>query len=331
MLGQQQPQPGRHPDARARLGTLPAMAVSHGYYTRRSARTQWRGAGVLPLARDAETGETLCLLGGEPGRRRPPGTPPSGPPPLLWSDFGGRREAGDACPAATAARECAEESLGLFFGGLAVNAAAITASAAEIRRRLGRRPGGWAASGRAGGYGLFALALPTIDPLYLSLAAAANAASGAVPGGCEKAAFAWVPLADVVAAAKSGVRVGRAGGRGRAARAALGGPLCPTLRPIRLHPFFAASLRAAEVGGVLAAAEAELGEEGKKGSQGDGPRLPAPLPADRRLPAPPATASGASSPRPGSSPDHTLYHWWRALAAECRSGGTGGGASRAAL
>lgn len=54
---------------------------------------------------------------------------------LMWKDFGGGRESVDADSAATAAREFAEETLGLF-GACGVDAAAVAAAAAAAEARL---------------------------------------------------------------------------------------------------------------------------------------------------------------------------------------------------
>ena len=64
--------------------------------------------------------------------------PPVPPPQVwrtMWRDFGGGREAADADSAATAAREFAEETLGLF-GTCAVNQAGVLAAAAAMEAQL---------------------------------------------------------------------------------------------------------------------------------------------------------------------------------------------------
>jgi hypothetical protein len=53
----------------------------------------------------------------------------------MWKGFGGGREAADADSAATAAREFAEETLGLF-GCCAVDQQGVAASAAAMEAQL---------------------------------------------------------------------------------------------------------------------------------------------------------------------------------------------------
>lgn len=53
----------------------------------------------------------------------------------MWRDFGGCREAADADSEATAAREFAEETLGLF-GAPGVDAASVALATADMEARL---------------------------------------------------------------------------------------------------------------------------------------------------------------------------------------------------
>lgn len=105
-----------HPDARTdetRTGTSPH-------------RMNHRGEEAVAAAVPVETevaGMTSSTGNGEAGRPRPcraefeaaqgQATVPAG---LLWSDFGGGREASDADAEETASREFAEESFGMFHG-----------------------------------------------------------------------------------------------------------------------------------------------------------------------------------------------------------------------
>jgi hypothetical protein len=130
--------------------------------------SDWRAAGVLPYA--IVDGEVLCLLGQEyiergstrslllPPKVLPPQpgdalpSPPPGPPRYRswWSDFGGGREPSDVDAAHTAAREWAEETLGLWGDGTALPAR-VHSSTTVMRRRLSGGSGG---SGQGWGAGL---------------------------------------------------------------------------------------------------------------------------------------------------------------------------------
>lgn len=111
----------------------------------------------------------------------------------MWSDFGGSREASDADEMATAAREFAEETLGLFAGS-AVDGASVAASAAAMEERLrGPDVQAWcrvSSALRRGSYGMYVVTVPYVPAAYFGLATQQNSATGGVPGG-EKSGFAW--------------------------------------------------------------------------------------------------------------------------------------------
>ena len=194
---------------------------------------EWRAAGVLPYT--VLGGEVLCLLGKEyslaPTTQRlllgP--TDPKATAPLesgeghyrsWWSDFGGGREACDGSVAATAAREWAEESLGVYGDGCDM-AARVASSAASMRACLSATtaPGalGPVFSVVAEAYTMFAVAVPFVDTLIFQLARDENDAEAAEECNEEESAegalrrrvgekrdFAWVSLASLLAAVSGG-------------------------------------------------------------------------------------------------------------------------------
>ena len=194
---------------------------------------EWRAAGVLPYT--VLGGEVLCLLGKEyslaPTTQRlllgpidPKATAPlesgEGHYRSWWSDFGGGREADDESVAATAAREWAEESLGVYGDGSDM-AARVASSAASMRACLSAT----AAPGALGpvcrvvseAYTMFAVAVPFVDTLIFQLARDENDAEAAEECNEEESAqgalrrrvgekrdFAWVSLASLLAAVSGG-------------------------------------------------------------------------------------------------------------------------------
>lgn len=222
---------------------------------------QWRAAGVLPYA--VLDGTVLCMLGKEyalapsttrllvqPRAREHP--PDTGDPATSasagsakepqyrcwWSDFGGGREAEDASVVHTAAREWAEETVGVYGDGSNLVSRVENSAKAMLAQlcETGVAPDSSAASevgptfavvGET--YTMYACAVPFVDTLIFQLArdendAEATAAavrttqSGAVGSNkaddealrklrrrCgEKRDFAWVPLQSVLAAVGSG-------------------------------------------------------------------------------------------------------------------------------
>ena len=79
----------------------------------------------------AAVGQTSPTGGVEKGHGKE--TVPAG---LLWSDFGGAREAGDADAKETASREFAEESFGMFHD---VRLESDSVSRSQVRLRSSRR------------------------------------------------------------------------------------------------------------------------------------------------------------------------------------------------
>ena len=126
------------------------------------AREDWRAAGVLPyyVKGDASNEDTIHFLLGkelnEDGRYQ-------------WSDFGGAKEPGDFSPEETAAREFAEETLGLFAGvELTSLEERVKRSTAWASGRLGCGP---AAVLSRKGYRLYLINVESqIEPLYFQLA-----------------------------------------------------------------------------------------------------------------------------------------------------------------
>ena len=126
------------------------------------AREDWRAAGVLPyyVKGDASNEDTVHFLLGkelnEDGRYQ-------------WSDFGGAKEPGDFSPEETAAREFAEETLGLFAGvELTSLEERVKRSTAWASGRLGCGP---AAVLSRKGYRLYLINVESqIEPLYFQLA-----------------------------------------------------------------------------------------------------------------------------------------------------------------
>ena len=176
---------------------------------------------------------------------------------MLWRDFGGHREAGDADDAATAARECAEETLGLFHS-CQVSAEAVSGAAVSMAARLrsGRDSARVVHALRQGCYHLFLARTPHVSALMFALATAQNRRTHAVQG-AEKLAFAWVPLLallQAVAAPAPHYRLacpgvlcdgapGPEGWQGASSRRGLAS--------FPLHPRFAHSLRQAWLEGAF--------------------------------------------------------------------------------
>lgn len=135
--------------------------------TRGQLARQYRAAGILPYALHADTPDrtprVVVLLGGE----RNPG--------LQFKDFGGRREPCDGdSPIATAAREFAEETLGMFGGGCDVTSACIAASARTMAATLHGGALHTTHRLRSGHvYVMYAARVPFLEPLFLQLASQA--------------------------------------------------------------------------------------------------------------------------------------------------------------
>ena len=154
-------------------------------------------AGILPFSFTGS--RAVVLLGAERFGRR-----------VRWCDFGGRAEASDEDTIATASREFAEESLGLF-GGTSVDELAVASSAALMASSLRRAradetslrveapvpsfPGREQST-----YTLFVAPVPYVDAFALSLASEWAEGAGGVRGGMEKVDFAWVSADALVRA-----------------------------------------------------------------------------------------------------------------------------------
>ena len=230
---------------------------------------EWRAAGVLPYA--VLDGAVLVCLGKEYSlassttrllvRQSDAGAQlqsdagvgsPEEPPPSQrlepqyrswWSDFGGGREAGDATAVHTAAREWAEETIGMFGNGGDL-AARVASSTENMRAQLEAAAAAAAAAAAPGShapspgptfavvgdsYTMYACAVPHVDTLLLQLArdendaavsdAAADAQEPLEPGEVaeedlraaslrrrcgEKRDFAWVSLESLLAAVAAG-------------------------------------------------------------------------------------------------------------------------------
>ncbi|KAI3425201.1 hypothetical protein D9Q98_008970 [Chlorella vulgaris] len=211
------------------------------YYTRSKALLEYKAAGVLPFS--IHEGAVLVLIGAEPCRTGPGGKVWR----TMWKGFGGGREAADADSAATAAREFAEETLGLF-GCCAVDQQGVAASAAAMEAQLRQ-------SGRSvkvihalkkGQYHFYCTQTPWVAPLMFSLARQQNEATHAVAG-AEKSAFAWVPLAALLECVATSAPRYFLESRAEVC----GGPGTPPAtkcgrRRFQLHPCFANSMRMAQ-------------------------------------------------------------------------------------
>jgi len=219
-------------------------AASSPYFTRSQVDGGYKAAGVLPFAIRMSGGhpEPFVLLGGEPTRTGPKGCVRR----TMWGDFGGHREAIDeGCSIATASREFAEETLGIFASPL-VNMQSVAASMRSMSERLS---GGLSFHVthklRRGEYRMYVAETPFVDPMFFHLAAEANLASGAIAGG-EKTAFAWVPLTDLLATVAEARKVYFLS-RDAQRRAVLGAYYPGGMQ---LHPCFATTMRLAMASGL---------------------------------------------------------------------------------
>eukprot|EP00193_Tetraselmis_chui_P010559 CAMPEP_0177775318 /NCGR_PEP_ID=MMETSP0491_2-20121128/14028_1 /TAXON_ID=63592 /ORGANISM="Tetraselmis chuii, Strain PLY429" /LENGTH=359 /DNA_ID=CAMNT_0019293859 /DNA_START=48 /DNA_END=1127 /DNA_ORIENTATION=- len=252
------------------------------YFTRSKVVSDYKAAGVLPLA-ILRGGHPFVLLGGEPTRTGPKGAVRR----VMWGDFGGHREAiDDGCPMATASREFAEETLGIFCSPL-VNMESVGASMRVMAECLGSDASFHVTHKlRRGAYRMYVAQTPFVDPMFLHLAAQTNLATGAVPGG-EKTAFAWVPLPDLLAAVSEA--------RKRyfldydARRRTISGAHYPG--GLQLHPCFATTMRLAVAEGL---AECVVAAQAAAGASSALSTIPRPMPAT----APP------SEPVEHHHPDH---------------------------
>lgn len=111
----------------------------------------------------------------------------------MWRDFGGHREACDDDSAATAARECAEETLGVLCPGpMTVDVRAVAAACAALAPRLRDASTTLRVRSvlRRGAYIMYVTRVPHVATLMLRLARQQNDVTAAVQG-AEKTAFAW--------------------------------------------------------------------------------------------------------------------------------------------
>lgn len=219
---------------------------------------QWRAAGVLPYA--VLDGTVLCMLGKEyalaPSTTRLLVRPSEHPTDTVdpasasataakepqyrcwWSDFGGGREAEDASVVHTAAREWAEETVGVYGDGSDLVSRVENSAKAMLAQlcETGIAPDS-SASSKLGPtfavvgetYTMYACAVPFVDTLIFQLARDENDAEATAATGrstensadgsskadeealrklrrrCgEKRDFAWVPLQSLLVAVGSG-------------------------------------------------------------------------------------------------------------------------------
>ncbi|CAM9826510.1 unnamed protein product, partial [Hapterophycus canaliculatus] len=139
------------------------------------------------------------------------------PAGLLWSDFGGGREAGDADAEDTASREFAEESFGMFHGvrldsdSVALREHATMGTALRNPCLRGKR----VFESRNGGYIMYVAEVDFVPDLMMNLArkeiVSGNSSDGSGRGGegrksspssgfSEKTDFAWVPASILLGA-----------------------------------------------------------------------------------------------------------------------------------
>lgn len=185
-----------------------------GHFTRSSLTNDenaWSSAGVCPLSFDS-LGVCHALLGEEEvgggGKRR-----------RCYSDFGGRREAADESPMATAAREATEESLGSVFGPVSA-LISILSDPCRATFVVQRFPSG------SSYHQFFALSIWATDPVQFKCLLDSQAHRPA--RGAEKKSIVWVPLQLVIDAAT------RQGSRRNV--------IVLNRRRIRLRPCFAQSI-----------------------------------------------------------------------------------------
>ncbi|CAN0423548.1 unnamed protein product, partial [Ectocarpus sp. 12 AP-2014] len=169
----------------------------------------------LPAASTGDPHSLVEETAAAPGQ----GTVPAG---LLWSDFGGAREAGDADAEETASREFAEESFGIFHG-VRLESDSVARSQATMSSAL-RDPslrGKRVFECRNGGYVMFVAEVDFVPDLMINLARKEivgedDSGSDAVgvqgeywgsgqgqassPGFSEKTDFAWVPASVLLRA-----------------------------------------------------------------------------------------------------------------------------------
>ncbi|KAL6782312.1 hypothetical protein ACKKBG_A06320 [Auxenochlorella protothecoides x Auxenochlorella symbiontica] len=292
----------------------PGPSPSSPYFTRSKVVNDYKAAGVLPIALYED--RILVLLGAELERTGPKGKYLK----YLWRDFGGQREACDEDSAATAARECSEETLGLL-ASCGVDAGAVAAAAAALSATLrdGARSVRVVHALRRGAYHMFVVQVPYVTALMFRLASDQNAATAAVAG-AEKTAFAWVPLHDLLRAVARAAPAYHLTCRG-AVCGGRGTPPCGPagVRAFPLHPCFANSLRRAWWEGGLRRLALRWplccdgdGEPACGGRNGNGPEdrhnesltqpalVPTPVPKDQ-MANPPVAGSPAPPDTPCSS------------------------------
>ncbi|KAK9844239.1 hypothetical protein WJX84_006470 [Apatococcus fuscideae] len=172
------------------------MNAGGGHFTRSQTAFDFKAAGVLPFAVSQST--AFVLLGAELKKTGPGGKLLR----TMWSDFGGGREAVDSDSQATAGREFAEETLGIF-GGCAVDESCVRQCSSDMSAQL-RQDGGSIRVEhqlKKGVYVMYITQTSFVDPLMFAMAINQNNQTGAVAG-AEKTAFAWVPLQELLAAVK---------------------------------------------------------------------------------------------------------------------------------
>ncbi|KAK9821270.1 hypothetical protein WJX74_006668 [Apatococcus lobatus] len=206
--------------------------------------TEYKAAGILPFAFCQSA--ACVLLGAELKKTGPGGKLYR----TMWSDFGGGREAFDVDSQATASREFAEETLGIF-DGCAVDESCVQRCHATMRAQLHTAGSSVRVEHqlKQGVYVMYITQTSFVDPLMFAMAINQNSQTGAVMG-AEKTAFAWVPLQDLLAA------VGEAASRYfltvRSTSSGAGWPAGRgRLLRMQLHPCFASSLRLAQAAGLL--------------------------------------------------------------------------------
>lgn len=229
------------------MGTVPKPGpLGRTHFTRSTIKECWKAAGVLPFA--FQNGTCWVLLGGEMTRTGPQGKFRQ----LMWGDFGGLREAIDEDSAATASRECSEETLGMLFGSCTADAHAVQTSHELLSCRL--RSGSHSMCVVhplvKGTYHMYVCQSAFVDPLMSALATEQNAAKARpVPGGGEKISFAWVRMLDILKAVSKVRRSYLLHARHRLV--ARGPGQRPVGKRLRLLSPFANSLRSALESGLL--------------------------------------------------------------------------------
>ncbi|GAX80196.1 hypothetical protein CEUSTIGMA_g7634.t1 [Chlamydomonas eustigma] len=219
----------------------------HQYFTRSSITGEsWKAAGVLPFT--FHLGKCWVLLGGESVRTGPKGKFRQ----LMWRDFGGLREAMDEDAAATASRECSEETLGMLFGSSSADHSAINQSSISLAAQLREGSSSLCVVHqlKKGSYHMFISQSSFVEPLMFSLAMEQNALRAQPIAGAEKISVTWVLMVDLLKVVSKERRSYFYGSKNRlfSGRA----PFGYVPQRLTLPPCFVNSLRSALNDGLLA-------------------------------------------------------------------------------